>query len=492
MTRSTKPAEPVQACAGADCPASVPITGALASLSLTMLLPALGTSSANVALPAIANALAAPFQNVQWVVLAYLLAITTLSVSVGRLGDLAGRRRLLLAGIVLFGVASLACARAPSLWLLVAARALQGMGAAVMMTLTVAFVGALAPKSRTGSIMGLLGTMSAIGTTLGPALGGMLLARFGWPAIFLVNAPLALVALRMTWRHLPPDARAPVAQRGIGHPGFDHPGTLALAFTLGAYALAMTLGRGHFGLRNGALLLAAAGGALLFVRIERAARAPLVRLAMLRAPSLGAGLAANTLVSTVMMATLVVGPFYLNRGLGLDPAATGAVLAAGPLMAAFCGIPSGRLVDRYGAVRMGTLGLAGAVAACALLALLPSPLGIPAYAAPLMLLTASYALFQAANNTAIMADIAPDQRGVVSGLLNLSRNLGLITGASVMGAVFVAAAGVADVARAHPADVVRGMHLTFGLAAVLVAAALALAGATRLQRRAPASTGDAA
>src|SRR5579871_1975997 len=113
---------------------------ALAGLSLSMLLSSLGTSIANVALPTLAQAFSASFQDVQWVVLAYLLALTILIVGVGRLGDLAGRRRLLLAGILVFTAASVACGAAPSLWLLIAARAAQGLGAAIMMALTMALV----------------------------------------------------------------------------------------------------------------------------------------------------------------------------------------------------------------------------------------------------------------------------------------------------------------------------------------------------------------
>ena len=169
---------------------------ALASLSLSMLLSSLGTSIANVGLPTLAQAFNASFQEVQWIVLAYLLAITTLIVSVGRLGDITGRRRLLLAGIVLFTVASVLCGVAPTLWLLIAARAAQGLGAAIMMALTMAFVGETVPKARTGSAMGLLGTMSAIGTALGPSLGGVLIAGLGWRAIFLVNVPLGILAFR--------------------------------------------------------------------------------------------------------------------------------------------------------------------------------------------------------------------------------------------------------------------------------------------------------
>src|SRR3954470_8740941 len=174
-----------------------------------MLLASLGTSVANVALPTLAAAFDASFQAAQWVVLAYLLASTTLIVSVGRLGDLTGRRRLLLTGILLFTAASVVCAVAPTLWLLIAARAVQGLGAAIMMALTMAFVGETVPKAQTGSAMGLLGTMSAIGTALGPSLGGVLIAGFNWRAIFLVNVPLGFLTLFLAYRYLPVDRPGP-------------------------------------------------------------------------------------------------------------------------------------------------------------------------------------------------------------------------------------------------------------------------------------------
>jgi EmrB/QacA subfamily drug resistance transporter len=444
----------------------------LASLAVCMLLPSLGTSIANVALPTLAEAFGALFQHVQWVVLAYLLATTTLVVSVGRLGDMIGRRRLLMAGIVLFTVASGLCGVASELGWLVAARAAQGAGAAVMMALTMAFVGQAVPKARTGSAMGLLGTMSAVGTALGPTLGGMLIAGSGWPAIFLVNLPLGIVALLLVWRHLPADQLAPTANR----PGFDVVGTLLLALTLAAYALAMTIGRGSFGPLNGVLLLAAAMGVALFVWVEGRAHSPLIRLAMFRDPVLTAGFATSALVSTVVMATLVVGPFYLARALGLAAAAVGLAMSAGPAAAALAGVPAGRLVDRFGSRRTTLAGVGGMVLGCLALAIAPAALGLAGYLIPIVVVTASYALFQTANNTAVMADVPADQRGVVSGLLTLSRNLGLVTGASVMGAVFAFASRASGFAAASPEAAAIGMRVTFGVAAGLVAVARVIAG----------------
>jgi len=463
----------------AAAPAASP-AGALAGLSLSMLLSSLGTSIANVALPILGPVFGASFQQVQWIVLAYLLAITTLIVSVGKLGDMIGRRRLLLAGLVLFTAASGLCGAAPNLWFLIAARVAQGLGAAIMMALTMALVGETVPKARTGSAMGLLGTMSAVGTALGPALGGTLIGALGWRAIFLINLPLGLVALGLAWRYLP----APAGKASRAPIRLDPLGTLLLALTLAAYALSMTLGRGHFGSLNLGLLLAALAGLGLFVLVETKVAAPLVRLSMFRDPGLSAGFAINALVMTVPMATLMIGPFYLSGALGLDAAQVGLVMSAGPIVSALTGVPAGRIVDRFGAARVTAAGLLGIIAGASALASITPGLGIAGYIASLVLTTASYALFQAANNTGVMEDVPQDRRGVVSGLLNLSRNLGLVTGASVMGAIFAAAAGAVDIADASPAAVAAGLHATFAIGALLVGTALGVfALGQRLQRR---------
>lgn len=461
-----------------------PARRALAALSLSMLLSSLGTSIANVALPTLAKAFTASFQDVQWVVLAYLLAITTLIVSAGRLGDLLGRRRLLLAGIGAFTAASALCGLAPTLPLLIAARAAQGLAAAVMMALTTASVGRVVAEDRTGSAMGLLGTMSAVGTALGPSLGGLLISAFTWRAVFLACVPLGALALVLARRHLPADRPdGPARQATAARPRFDLAGTVLLALTLAAYALAMTVGRGRFGPLNLALLAATAAGAGLFLLTETRVGSPLLRPAMLRTPGLGAGLAMSGLVSTVMMATLVVGPFHLAGALGLPAALVGLAMSAGPLVTAFTGVPAGRLVDRLGARRVTVAGLAAMAAAATVLAAVPAALGLAGYLVPLTVLTIGYALFQTANNTAVMADVDPGRRGVVSGLLNLSRNLGLVTGASVMGAVFALGAATADVTAAPPAAVASGTRATFAAAAVLIGGALALAAGVRTPPR---------
>jgi MFS family permease len=396
------------------------VKGALASLSSAMLLASLGTSIVNVGLPSLAQAFSASFEQVQWVVIAYLLAITTLIVSVGRLGDLVGRRRLLLSGIALFTLASALCGLAPNLGLLIAARALQGLGAAVMMALTLAFVGETVAKDKTGGAMGLLGSMSAVGTAMGPALGGVLIGGFGWRWIFFISVPLGLLTWLLAQRYLPEDR-----QGQTGRADFDSLGTLLLA--------------------------------------------------LLRESRLTGSLAMSLLVTTVMMTTLLVGPFYLAQTLRLTAVEIGLVLSVGPLVAALAGVPAGRLVDRYGAPGMTLAGLLGMALGCGLMSLLPETFGIGGYIAPMVVITLGYALFQTANNTAVMRDVKPDQRGVVSGLLNLSRNLGLVTGASAMGAVFALASKAVDIGTAQPQAIASGLRTTFLVALGLIVVACLIA-----------------
>ena len=399
-------------------PARPPLRGLLISLSIAMLLSSLSTSIANVALPALVQAFAAPFQAVQWVVIAYLMTITLVIVSVGRLGDAVGRRRLMLVGLALFTLASVACGWSLNLWQLIAARVLQGLGAAIMMALTLALVSEWVPKDRTGSAMGLMGTLTATGTALGPTLGGLLIGTWGWQAIFWVQVPLGLAALALAFRHLPTDAvPAPPAAR------LDHLGAVLQA---------------------------------------------------LRLPRVAAGLAISMLATAVVMATLVVGPFYLVGALKLDPVHMGLVMSIGPAVAALAGAPAGRLVDRLGAHRMGMAGLGLMVLGSASLPFMASAWGVVGYAAALTLITAGYATVQTANNTAVMAGARADQRGLVSGLLNLSRNLGLIMGASAMGAVFQFGASSALGAGADAQALAAGLRLTFFLAAALVLLAGAL------------------
>jgi len=441
----------------------------LAALAMAMLLSSMGVSIANVVLPTLAAEFDAPFGDVQWVVLAYLLAVTTMVVGAGRLGDMFGHRRMLLGGLSAFALGSLLCAMVATLSALVAARAVQGAGAAVLMAGTVALVRETVPRQRTGSAMGLLETTSAIGTALGPSLGGIMIASFGWRAVFLVMLPLSLLAFAVAHRHLPEPINAESAD--AARRPFDTTGTALLCLVLGAYAFSMTLGRG-FGASNGLLLLAAGVGVVLFAWVEARQDAPLIDLHAFRDTALNASLLMNAFVAAVMMATLVVGPFYLSLGLGIGPSHLGLVMSTGPVISTLTGVPAGRLVDRFGPSRIAVGGLLALSVGSLGLSVLPEVMGIAGYVVAIAVLTPGYQLFQAANNTMVMIDIADERRGVISGLLSLSRNLGLITGASAMGALFAFASGSSNMAAAGRDGVADGMQVTFAAAAGMMIVAL--------------------
>ncbi|MDF0729392.1 MFS transporter [Pseudomonas entomophila] len=404
---------------------SSPALGALAAATL---LASLGISIVTVTLPTLAQAFSAPVDAVQWVVLAYLVSITVTIVLAGRLGDMHGHRRVLLAGLALFGLASLLCAAAPTLGVLIAGRAVQGVGGAILMALPLSMAREVVGQARTGSAMGLFATMSALGTALGPSLGGLLIEGVGWRAAFVLLGGLgAGVGLLVAWA-------VPVATR-------------------------------------------------------QAAPGPLLSLAPLRDGQLRRLLMMNLLLSTVMMTTLVVGPFFLTFGLGLKVALTGLVMAVGPLVAALSGVPAGRLVDRLGARRALLLGLVQTIVGLVCLASLPRGLGVAGYVLGLVLLTPGFQLFLTANNTAVMLGAADAQRGVLSGLLGLSRNLGFMAGASLMPWLFSVALGSREVAHAGSGQVAAAFSLTFLVAAGLVVVAVGLAGWGGFRRKTAGSWG---
>ncbi|MFK3676556.1 MFS transporter [Microbacterium sp. NPDC090218] len=447
-------------------------------LALSVLVASLGTSAANVALPTIARELHGTFAQTQWVALAYLLAMTATSLTVGHLGDLIGRRRILLIGISVFTVAAAASALAPTLGMLVAARALQGIGAAVMMTLPLARARDTVTPARLGRVMGLLGTTAAVGTASGPALGGLLITVAGWPAIFAVMVPLGLLTAALTTL-TPRDDDGAIPRRG-----FDLVGVLMLTTAIALYTLGVTSPGADASWPTAPLLGGAVVAVALFALRETRAAHPLLPPALLRSRRISLGAVLNLIVGTVMMSTLVIGPFFLAGALHLTPAAIGATMAAGPLASICTGIIAGRAVDRFGTGRMTTSGLTAMVVGALALALLPAWWGLPGYVTGTVLLAPGYQLFLAANNTGVLNATPVRHRGVTSGMLGLSRNLGLVTGASVIAALFAAESGSLEPTVATPEALTSALRTTFLVTAALLAAAVTLSfSATLADRR---------
>lgn len=435
----------------------------LVALIVSVLSASVGTSAANVALPTIAADFGGSFADAQWVALAYLIAMTASSGAAGFLGDRIGRPRALLMGAAIFTVASLAAALAPSLTVLVLARGIQGAGAAVMMALPLAIGRDIAPEGRTGAVMGLLGTIGAVGTASGPALGGLLVSWDGWPPIFWAMAGLgALTAVLAAKFATPSASQAPSP--------FDLPGVLLLTTGVTTYALALTLDASLW--LTGTLLVGATLAIAAFAAVERRSTHPMLPPGMLRNGALGVGGLLNLIVGTVMMSTLVVGPFFLSGALGLTAGQIGLVMAAGPVASACTGFMAGRVVDRLGPARMTTAGLMAMIVGAGALALLPGWLGLPGYMAGTVLLAPGYQLFLAANTTAVLGSVEARLRGTASGTLNLARNIGMVTGASAMGLLFTTAAGTSDVTAESRSALETGLLVTYLVAAAGLVAAV--------------------
>jgi MFS family permease len=374
-----------------------------------MLLASLGTSIANIALPTLAEVFLLPFIQVQAVVIGYLISLTITVVIAGCLGDRYGCKSMLIVGLIIFSLASLLCSVAPSLWILVAARSFQGIGAAFLMTLAMALTRQTVSKSQLGRAMGMLGTISALGTALGPVLGGFLIVVSGWQSIFGLQFILAGIAIILARVLLPND----YIKKQIP--------------------------------------------ALTFLQTDQ---------------NITPNLMVNSLVAAVMMTTLVIGPFYLSLGLNLDQIQVGLIMGIGPVVAILSGIPSGRLVDRWGSRYIVITGLIFLIIGSSMLAILPKLMGISGYIMPIIILTSGYQLFQAANNTMTLADVPKARQGMVSGLLSLSRNMGLIIGASVMGAIFSFGVGTNQLTQATALAIIDGMQLTFICAGALMVVGL--------------------
>lgn len=397
---------------------------------LSIALASSAISIAAVAQPALADAFPDARRDVSYVVSAFILATTVASVPVGRAGDVFGAGRVLLAGLVVFTLGALAAARAGSLDALILARAVQGLGASAMLTMPLALVRGTIPLAQTGRWMGLLGSLSAIGTATGPALGGFLVATHGWPSVFVAQIPLPILIFAMAARVLPNFPPSKGAAR------FDILGTITLAVTLLAICLVLSEPRSGQVWKMVPLGVVAAVGLLFFIHIEKRARDPMIDIEQASDRILLKYLSSNGLISMIMMGLLVVGPFYLIRGAGLSTPAMGLVMSIGPVAAILGGVPAGRFSESLGAERALVRGTALLALGAAAMAVLPIWAGVPGFAAAFLTLALAYQVFLAALNTAVMTRAPEHARGRVSGLIALSRNLGFVIGASLMPSLF--------------------------------------------------------
>jgi EmrB/QacA subfamily drug resistance transporter len=447
---------------------------ALGAVSLGTFMATLDSSVVNLALPALAEDLDAGFAQVEWVVFSFLLVLVALLLNVGRIGDLFGRRRIYVAGLLVFGASSAACAAATGVGFLVGARAVQAVGSAMMASLGPAMLVAVFPPERRGQVLGLVGLAVSAGLASGPAVGGLLIGALSWRWIFLPNVPLSFLAAAVALRCLP-------QQSGEKREPLDLVGSALLAGGLTALLLALSFGPkwGFPDLRTLGFLAAVLGAGAAFVAHERRTMAPVLDLALFGRRDISAPAAAGLLVFVAVGAIQLVLPFHLVGALGLDLIHAGAILTAFPAAMAVVAPISGWAADRLGANRGIAVAGAALVAAGALGLGFGAARAGPGWVAVAMAgLGLGVGIFQSPNNSALLGAVPRERLGTASGLLATMRSLGMLVGNAVGGAAFLTGAGGLG---GEPAVVAGGL----GRAALLAAAAAGAAAAISLLNSPP-------
>lgn len=444
----------------------------MAAVSATTLLATIDGSIVNVALPTMVEELATSFNVIQWVALAYLLTIATLTMSMGRLGDVVGKRTLFVVGIAVFTVGSALCGLSPDVSWLIGFRVLQAIGSVLVLALGAAILVEAFPPHERGKALGWIGTTVSVGIVSGPVLGGILISAYSWRAIFFVNVPVGIVAAYLALRHVPDAPPAP-GQR------FDVVGAILMSLSLFSLSLALTLGQdlGFGAVLVITALVVSALSAIAFVAVELRVPSPTLQLRLFKSPMLSVSVVAGFLVFSCLSATFFLLPFYLEGVLGLEVGRVGLLLGAAPLMMGLVSPISGTLSDRFGIRRLTLLGLI-IIAAVYLgfttfdvdttmlhFLVLAVPLGI------------GLGVFNAPNNSAIMGSVPPEYMGTGGGLLTITRLLGQITGVAVLGSIWATSVAAASTLplpaegapAAAPEAQVAGLHATFIVAGMIMA-----------------------
>jgi MFS family permease len=405
--------------------------GTLFCLGMTIFIPSLGMSIVHVVLPTLVSEFDTTLSNANWVVISYLFSITSLVLVGGVLGDRFGRKRLILIGLGIFILASVFAALSLNIWTLIGARMAQGIGAAFLLSQSFALAGTALPKNKTGEAMGLLGTMAATGTALGPVVGGLVIERFNWSFIFWAMLPLSVVSYYFCNVFLPEDSEDKVDSKRLDLISMALLCTSLLCFTLLISSSASLSSQTNTGLLGVFALCLS-----FFINSQKDNEHAFIRLKLFRNTYRNTSLTASFLVDATAMATLVVGPFYLTYVTNLSPANVGLVMAIGPLLGALSGYPAGRIVDYCGSGKALIFGLCQVGLGVLCYAYFPLFFGVYGYIVALFIMTPGRQLFLAANSTYVINSVTNSEKGQASGLLNLSRNLGLMTGASIGGALF--------------------------------------------------------
>jgi EmrB/QacA subfamily drug resistance transporter len=452
---------------------------AMAGIGTGVLMATLDASIVNISLPTMVEALHTRFATIQWVILSYVLVLTSMVLGIARLGDMYSKKKLYSVGLILFTGGSLLCGLSPGVAWLISFRALQGLGAVMMQALGAAIITEIFPASERGRALGFIGGIVSVGLALGPALGGVLIGLLGWQSIFLVNVPIGLVAAFIVARHVP---LLPPARQGQR---FDLLGAGIMLITLVCYALAMTLGESSSfgrGLIQVLLLVTIMGVAALFL-VEKRVAEPMIELGLFRNILFTLNLLMGFLVF-ISIAGVIIFPFFLEMVKGYRAEQVGLIMMVVPISMGLLAPIAGTMSDRFGSRGISLTGLLVVIGGCLSISTLHKDVSAIGYIVRVIPLGMGLGIFQSPNNSAIMGAVPKERLGVASGLLVLSRTLGQSTGLPLMGALFITLVYrygrmlPGESLKSAPAEaLVAGITGTYRIAALIILASTLMAAA---------------
>ncbi len=411
----------------------------LAVVAIGVFMATLDASIVNISLPKISLYFGVPLGGmVEWVIIAYLIVISSILLTLGRLSDMIGRKVIWVFGLAVFTASSVLCGVAPSLLFLVVSRAFQGIGGAMIMSVGPAMITHAFQAGERGRALGFLGTVVAVGTSAGPTLGGIITQAFSWRWIFYINAPIGIIGIITTIRLLSEPMRPSGAAKK-----FDLAGAALLSISLVLLMLAMTFGQELGWASPWIMGLFAASAVLLgaFVHFERSIAYPIVDLSIFNNRLFSASLVSSFLSFLSLFAVMFLMPFYLEELLFLQPDHAGLLLTAVPLTISLVAPVSGWLSDRYGSRVLSSLGLTVSSVGLFFLSRLTQSTSLSGIVWPLIVAGFGQALFQSPNNNAIMSSVPENRIGTASGFLATVRVLGQGFSVAMAGAIFTSLGG---------------------------------------------------
>ena len=402
-------------------------------VAIGIFMATLDGSIVNIALPSIMADFEVPLATIQWVTMIYLLTVTSLLLSFGRLSDIRGRRIVYSLGLCLFSIGSLFCGLAPSAHWLIGARFFQGLGAAMTMACTPALLVDTFPEKERGRAIGMMGSVVASGLTAGPVLGGLLIHYFSWQAIFYINVPIGLLTAAGVF-FLLKGSKADITRPET----FDWSGAVLLAILLGSLLMAITHAYdwGYFSLPTLTLL----GGSILAVAcllfVENRVRHPILSRSLFAIRLFSMPIMAAVILFVCLFTLVFFMPFYLIHPAGYPVNVVGGIMAC-IFVSLFIVSPfSGALFDRIGSRLLCTLAMA--IIACSLFSLSTIPANASFFSIiwRLSLAGIGTAVFLPPNSAAAFSAVSPENRGVASATVAAARNLGMVLGVAIAGAIF--------------------------------------------------------